>query len=245
MSYNSSTPNLHLPQWILSDPPQMSDFNDAFNSIDDAYGTTLAYKRDLSTDNLNSITEIGIYGQTNAGSATTSRNYPTTGVGCLVVISYSGRIYQYYIVQTSTIIYARRRPNTSSWSTWEQIYPGVQSGGSTNNRWIKYPDGTMIVTQKYDINLANTTYAYWGANITEYYLQSVPPNFSQPFVGTPYCTYSIECDYSFWVMNNATLADSPATNTRSARISLLRPRDASAVSSGTVTVTVTAIGRWK
>lgn len=39
MSYNSTTPNLHLPQWILSDPPQMSDFNSAFNSIDTFAGT--------------------------------------------------------------------------------------------------------------------------------------------------------------------------------------------------------------
>ena len=35
MSYNSQTPNLGLPQWILSDPPQMSDFNTAFSRIDD------------------------------------------------------------------------------------------------------------------------------------------------------------------------------------------------------------------
>ena len=35
MSYNSQTPNLGLPQWILSDPPQMSDFNSAFSNIDE------------------------------------------------------------------------------------------------------------------------------------------------------------------------------------------------------------------
>lgn len=35
MSYNSQTPNLGLPQWILSDPPQMSDFNGAFSKIDE------------------------------------------------------------------------------------------------------------------------------------------------------------------------------------------------------------------
>ena len=35
MSYNSQTPNLRLPQWILSDPPQMSDFNSAFSNIDE------------------------------------------------------------------------------------------------------------------------------------------------------------------------------------------------------------------
>ena len=34
MSYNSTTPNFDLPQWILSDPPLMTDFNTAFSNID-------------------------------------------------------------------------------------------------------------------------------------------------------------------------------------------------------------------
>lgn len=38
MSYTSQTPNLGLPQWILSEPPQMSDFNGAFSSIDQFAG---------------------------------------------------------------------------------------------------------------------------------------------------------------------------------------------------------------
>ena len=33
MSYQSTTPNLGLPQWVLSDGPQMSDFNGAFQDI--------------------------------------------------------------------------------------------------------------------------------------------------------------------------------------------------------------------
>lgn len=35
MSYSSETPNLGLPQWVLSDPPQMVDFNNAFSTIDE------------------------------------------------------------------------------------------------------------------------------------------------------------------------------------------------------------------
>lgn len=38
MGYNSTTPNLGLPQWILSNPPQMSDFNTAFSKIDEFAG---------------------------------------------------------------------------------------------------------------------------------------------------------------------------------------------------------------
>ena len=38
MSYQSTTPNLGLPQWVLSDGPQMSDFNGAFQDIDNFAG---------------------------------------------------------------------------------------------------------------------------------------------------------------------------------------------------------------
>ena len=204
----------------------------------------LSYKRDLGIDDLNTITEMGIYGQMTSNNATTARNYPASTTGWLIVLTCDNQIRQFYVCHSWDRIYFRKKSGPT-WFDWAQTYQETQRGGTYNNYWIKHSDGTMIITQKYNINLAEATYAYWGANITEYYLQSVPPDFSQSFVGVPFCTYSIEGDYSFWVANNATLEDSPATNTRSARISLLRPRDASAVSSGTVTVTVTAIGRWK
>lgn len=35
MSYQSTTPNFNLPQWVYSDPPQMNDFNTAFANIDE------------------------------------------------------------------------------------------------------------------------------------------------------------------------------------------------------------------
>lgn len=46
MSYNSQTPNLGLPQWILSNPPQMSDFNTAFSLVDNFAGEV---NQDLKT----------------------------------------------------------------------------------------------------------------------------------------------------------------------------------------------------
>lgn len=38
MSYSGTTPNLGLPQWVLSDPPQMNDFNTAFSNISEFAG---------------------------------------------------------------------------------------------------------------------------------------------------------------------------------------------------------------
>ena len=203
----------------------------------------LSYKRDLGTDNLNTITEMGIYGQMTNSNATTARNYPASATGWLIVLTCDNQIRQFYVCYSWDRIYFRKKSG-STWFEWSQTYQETQRGGTYNNYWIKHSDGTMMITQKYDLNISDATRANWGAALTEYYSQSVPPNFSQPFVGVPFCTYSIEGDYSFWVANNATLADSPATNTRSARLSLLRPQDGAAAS-GTVTVTVNAIGRWK
>lgn len=41
MSYESTTPNIQLPQWVPSDKPQMTDFNTAFSDIDTAVGGKL------------------------------------------------------------------------------------------------------------------------------------------------------------------------------------------------------------
>ena len=41
MSYETETPNLGLPQWVYTDKPQMTDFNDAFSKIDTGVGGKL------------------------------------------------------------------------------------------------------------------------------------------------------------------------------------------------------------
>ena len=41
MSYESTTPNIKLPQWVYSDKPQMADFNTAFSRTDTAIGEKL------------------------------------------------------------------------------------------------------------------------------------------------------------------------------------------------------------
>ena len=244
MSYNSSTENLGLPQWILSDPPQMSDFNSAFSAIDAAFDKTLAYKQDLTTEDLDDIQITGIYVQNYTSNATTDRHYPVKASGCLMCVSNQGKAYQYYICQNEGCIWMRRY-NSKSWSDWDQIYPGVISVSDDNGTAIKFPDGTMIATQKYDIDMAATTYAYLGDYITEHYLSSNPPDFPVAFIAPPSCTYSLEGSYTFWIGNNTRAGGSPTTTTHSARLSLLRPKDTTLVNNTITTITVTAVGRWK
>lgn len=41
MSYETTTPNIGLPQWVYTDKPQMADFNTAFSKIDTTTGGKL------------------------------------------------------------------------------------------------------------------------------------------------------------------------------------------------------------
>lgn len=61
MSYNSTTPNFGLPQWILSDPPQMTDFNTAFSNIDSeaVKNTTTINGKPLSSNVTLTPSDIG------------------------------------------------------------------------------------------------------------------------------------------------------------------------------------------
>lgn len=247
MSYNSSTEHLGLPQWILSDPPQMSDFNGAFSAIDTGYGDTLAVKPELKTENLNDIQGTGIFPQNNTSNATTARNYPVQSSGCLVVIGYINKAYQYYICQNEGCMWHRRWVS-AKWSAWEQVYPSVISGGDDTNRWIQYPDGTMIVTQKYSYNTVNMGYTEWGtgSGFYEYYAENTPPpNFPVAFAAPPACTYSVESEWSYMPVQLTSVAGSGTTATRSQWLSFVRPSTATVPDRGEIRVTVTAIGRWK
>ena len=75
MSYNSQTPNLGLPQWILSDPPQMSDFNAAFSDIDNFAGRTTPVSKGGTgaTTAEGARTNIGIGTQLWSGSWSTGQ----------------------------------------------------------------------------------------------------------------------------------------------------------------------------
>lgn len=205
----------------------------------------LAVNSDLTNENLNDIQVTGIYPQNSTSNATEERNYPVKAAGCLVVIGYTNKAYQYYICQNEGCVWHRRWVS-NKWTAWEQVYPSVTSGGDDANRWVKYPDGTMIVTQKYSYEVRTASYTDWGTgDFYEFYFESGIAEFPQAFAAVPACTYSVESEWSYMVVNNTTLEDSAATATRSGRLSFVRPKSATMPDRGTVRVTVTAIGRWK
>ncbi len=66
MSYQSTTPNFDLPQWVYTDPPQMNDFNTAFSKIDGKAApiTRTVNGKPLSSDIILSPADVGAQPQT-------------------------------------------------------------------------------------------------------------------------------------------------------------------------------------
>lgn len=93
MSYNSQTPNLGLPQWILSDPPQMSDFNGAFSKVDEfAAPFVQAQKSEISVSDAAQIAGLCFNkGQTFTIGEYVAGGYVTTGASefeCTIVLPF-------------------------------------------------------------------------------------------------------------------------------------------------------------
>lgn len=122
------------------DENQATNLQNNINKLDER---SLSVKDELKTENLNDVQTTGIYPQNETSRATTERNYPVKASGCLVVIGYINKAYQYYICQNEGCMWHRRWVSPK-WTAWEQVYPSVTSGTNENGTWVKYPDGTMI-----------------------------------------------------------------------------------------------------
>ncbi len=104
---------------------------------------SLSLKQDLTNEDLDTMKASGMYIQNYTASAATDLHYPVKAAGCLLVIGYTAKAYQYYMCQNDSSIWARRF-NSRDWCAWEQLYPTVTSGSNDKGTWVKYPDGTMI-----------------------------------------------------------------------------------------------------
>ena len=119
----------------------------------------------------------------------------------------------------------------------------IETVSNSNGTAIKYPDGTMIVTQKFRRTIYKTQWKTWGA------LHTVPfasmPNFPVYFVGeNPTVSITIEAPgYNCFM---GTLSDNglgTSNKERAGEFQLIRP---TAVSEDTpIDVHIVAYGRWK
>lgn len=111
----------------------------------------------------------------------------------------------------------------------------IESGSNNNGNWLKFSDGTMIITQTYTHTISS-----WGTWGSLYYNNFVdPPNYPISFVSSP--TVSVSTSHSgsnFWLYDRG----GGGTNTTSPLMGCVRPNNGS---TATVSVYVTAIGKWK
>lgn len=113
----------------------------------------------------------------------------------------------------------------------------VETGSNSKGNWIKFGDGTMIVTQFYHTTIQASGWSAWGscyaADLSD------PPDYPQPFIDYPCVSKSISNNgnnaWSYWLG-----VDQVA---RSGKMGVVRPSAAGAAT--TFTVNVIAIGKWK
>lgn len=79
-----------------------------------------ALAKSLTTENLNAVTKVGLYGQNADVNATSGRNYPYTEAGALQVIGSAFGVMQIYTTWKKNYVFVRnQRPN--GWSNWVRI----------------------------------------------------------------------------------------------------------------------------
>ena len=117
----------------------------------------------------------------------------------------------------------------------------IQTIINSNGTAIKYPDGTMIVTQQYETSVLSTDWVAWGSGFAV--PLKTPPNFPVAFVGNvPTVTQTLEATGSNGLLLTKTENTSYSTLNRAGACQVLRPATGS---NATFKVNVIAIGRWR
>ena len=150
------------------------------------------------------------------------------------------KIYQGSIPENK-ILNAHSTSQTDTYSC-EKINEMTERETITNDNGtaIKFPDGTMLVTQQYTRTVQ--TWNNWG-NLYSQVLDA-PPNFPVQFVTKPVVTQSLETlegNGNGWI-GTATENVGIATEIRAGAVQVIR---ASSSSTNTFNINVIAVGRWK
>ena len=124
MASASKTPNLNLPQWVETEKPERTDFNAAFDAIDDEFASLLeggeVYQATLQngwtgtlTYKKNDLGQVSLKGELTAGTvaantvvSTLPAGYqPTARTGIPVIITETGNgAVGLYMNQTSGLL---------------------------------------------------------------------------------------------------------------------------------------------
>lgn len=118
----------------------------------------------------------------------------------------------------------------------------IQTTSTNDGTVIKYPDGTMIINQKYSTTVQSSNWVSWGSIFSA--KLNTPPNFPVPFVGNkPTVTQTLETDSANGSLCTQSEGTSISSLTRAGASQVIRPTNPG--STAIFTVHITAIGRWK
>lgn len=118
----------------------------------------------------------------------------------------------------------------------------IQTTSTNDGTVIKYPDGTMIINQKYSTTVQSSNWASWGSMFSA--KLNNPPNFPVAFVGNkPTVVQTLETDSANASLCTSSESTSISSLTRAGASQVIRPTNPG--STAIFTVHITAIGRWK
>ena len=117
----------------------------------------------------------------------------------------------------------------------------IQTITNDNGTAIKYPDGTMIITQQYETAVKSADWVAWGSGYVV--TLKTPPAFPVAFVGdAPTVTQTLEAKSSNGMLATRMETTSYSSLNRAGSCQVFRP---SVGYDGTFKVNVIAIGRWR
>ena len=118
----------------------------------------------------------------------------------------------------------------------------IQTTSTNDGTVIKYPDGTMIINQKYSTTVTSANWSAWGSGYTA--RLNIPPNFPVAFVGNkPTVIQTLETDSANGMLCTSSENTSVSSLTRAGASQVFRPTNPG--SQAIFTVHITATGRWK
>lgn len=123
----------------------------------------------------------------------------------------------------------------------EEYDLGIETITNSNGTAIKYPDGTMICTQKISVQGAKD-WSAWGPLFTNPVTNM--PNFPVNFIDIPVVTLSPESvGFNFWIGTLDEGGTGQTSVSKAQSIQLIRPTNPGVVAN--YRIHIIAIGRWK
>ena len=135
--------------------PAFADINSKPTTVA-GYGITDAAARGtLTTQNLDSLTVPGLYGQSSDVNATVARNYPVSKAGSLIVAPSAYGCQQIYMPFDTSDIYKRNQANSGGWTAWAKINTSPAELAAAINALVAAAPGQLDTLKELAAALGN------------------------------------------------------------------------------------------